>query len=551
MKQNNLLTLIKMQLKDKIDFGFLLSTKQTIFKIVLTLIKFIVVAAIAFVAFYVLSYLRLVSVVPGIPQNFITVLLSVMLILSIITCTYGLMKNLYFTKDNQLLLTLPVTRTQMFTSKLVVFYCYEVIKNTFFYLPILIAYGIINGFPIWAYLWLIVDVFLLTAVPVCIGALLSIPAMYIAKFLKQYKVLGYILLVLFIAGIITGVVFVITAIPENINLIADWATTFKSIQNILNTFVNIFTPLAWLVTALIGTRYGIANQLFTSTQVLYILGAIAFCAVVFGLAYLLVRPLYFKMASSPFEFKKTTKTKTYKNKKHHFILSSIKKDMILMARSPEKFVGLFSIAVVMPIAILLLNKIYGAMDTRLAGQQMAMIFNFFIIMLFALSTNINLAHVYSEEGASNYHLRTNPQAHTRLLLSKLVLNFVVMTISVIISVAIFTKFSGFSVQDAIFSFLIVECTFIAHMAWSAELDIMHPQTAQYQMVGHHVSNPNDTKSSVFMFLLSALVTFLIFFFIGEGQSVGLIKIFVFVALFMALRIWLYINKIKVYFKERQ
>ena len=117
-------TLVLMQLKDKIDFSFLKSTKRTIFKVVTTLLKFAVITAIIYFAFYILSYLRLVSLLPGVPLNLFTALLTIMVSLSIIVCSFGLVKTLYHAKDNALLLTLPANRTTVFTSKLIVYYIY-------------------------------------------------------------------------------------------------------------------------------------------------------------------------------------------------------------------------------------------------------------------------------------------------------------------------------------------------------------------------------------------------------------------------------------------
>ena len=47
--------LVLMQLKDKLDLGFVKTKKTLIRKIVFTLLKFIIVAAVAFVARYLLG----------------------------------------------------------------------------------------------------------------------------------------------------------------------------------------------------------------------------------------------------------------------------------------------------------------------------------------------------------------------------------------------------------------------------------------------------------------------------------------------------------------
>ena len=63
---SGLKTLCKMQLKDRINLSFLKSVKETIFKIILSIIKFALITIVIYFGFYILSYLRLVSLLPGV-----------------------------------------------------------------------------------------------------------------------------------------------------------------------------------------------------------------------------------------------------------------------------------------------------------------------------------------------------------------------------------------------------------------------------------------------------------------------------------------------------
>ena len=45
-------TLVMMQLKDKLDMSFAKSVKQTIFRVVFSLLKFAVITAVIYLAFY-------------------------------------------------------------------------------------------------------------------------------------------------------------------------------------------------------------------------------------------------------------------------------------------------------------------------------------------------------------------------------------------------------------------------------------------------------------------------------------------------------------------
>ena len=119
---NHLKPLIMMQLKDKLDFSFLSSRKKTITKVVFTILAFVAVTALCFVFFMLSSMLNLFSLVNVIPTSLMVFIFTIMFLLSCIACTFGLMKKLYFSPDNQVLLTFPVKPNMVFVSKLIVFW---------------------------------------------------------------------------------------------------------------------------------------------------------------------------------------------------------------------------------------------------------------------------------------------------------------------------------------------------------------------------------------------------------------------------------------------
>ncbi len=547
---SGLKALTMMQLKDKIDMSYLKSTKKTIFKVVLNVLKFAIITALIWVGFFLLDFLNLVSLLPGIPQNFFTVVFTIMMILSIIVATYGLMKSLYFGKDNQLLLTLPARKTVVFTSKILVHYFYELIRNVNYMLPLLLAYGIINAMPVGYWLWLIPAYIVLTAIPVVIGALLSIPAMLIAILLKNNKWLQYPLVVIFVAGIVLALIGLISIIPDNFDLLGSWGTTYWEIQDFITGFCEIFMPFGYLAIFAIGERNGVSNHIFTTTQLFVILFVVLGIIAVMAITFLLVRPIYFKMASVPFEFKKIKVNKVFANAKHTPAKSIVRKEGKLLVRDSEKLFSLVSIAIALPISILLLNKIFAAMDTRFTGMNMAVAFNILLILLIALSSNARLSYIYSEEGASSYLNKTSPQSYFKLLFSKLIINILTMTVSILATTIILAHFQGYGAIRGLELFFFIEFLYLAHLLISAELDIMNPQTEHYQTTGGHSNNPNETRSTILGFVLSALFALVSYFLVVENAQIVWLKMMLIAGALLLIRVWLYVNKIKVYYKEK-
>ena len=546
---NNFKTLLLMQLKDKIDMAYLKNKKSAIFKIVLSIIKFVVITAIIYLAFYMIDKLRFVSLLSGIPQNFFGFVFSLMYILSIFVCTAGLTKTLFFSKDNALLLTFPAERTTVFISKVVVYYIYELIRNITYLLPLFVAYGLINSLPFYFYIWMFLPYIFVVALPVVLGSLLSIPLMYIVSFINKFKWLEIGLLLLFSGAVIAGILFLISVLPENINIVSSWGTTFWEIQDFLDLMSSSLYPFYMVMFAMVGKRTGLTNQLFSGQTFLSMAIIIGVILVCLALSYLLVRPFYFMIVSSSYEYKRKTNLKPHKINAQKPFVSHLKKEFISTMRSSSKLYNLLLVLVGMPILMLLLNKLYSAMDVRSTGRYMIIAFNVLMIALISMSSSVPYAHIYSEEGASNYLHRVSPSPYIKGLFAKLVLPMIVNFVAIVTSVIIFRSYVYLAIPQVIVLVVLLYTVYLSHLLWSAEMDIMNPQYRQYQTTGEHSNNPNDIRSLIYCMLLSALFALLTYFFVSESLNNAFYKICVFAIMFFALRLWLYINKIKVYFRE--
>ena len=539
-----------MQLKDKLDLSFLQSKKNFIFKIVFALLKFAIITAAIYAAFFFLSYLRLTSLYEGINTNFFAIIFSVMFILSLITCTFGLTKWLYLSKDNQVLLTMPASRTTVFLSKWIVYYIYEFLRNLTYIIPILVAYGIVNHMSVGFYFWLILANVIITLLSLSVGALLSIPALFLNMITQRVKFLKYLFVTSLVVLIVLALIYFINLIPENLDIMSNWGTIFWQIQDVLNKFAVNFAGLYYLAIAFVGKRSGTINKFFFPEQWYSLLAILGIILVVAGLTFLIIRPLFFRMTSSPFEFTKTQGLRARKNRKTNPFWGSFKKDALITVRSGDKFGSLVVIAIIMPLAILLLNKVFNAMDTRLNGTLMTLAFNVLMILLIALSSNGAVSKLYSEEGRSAYLNKTAPTKYYMVLLPKLLLNLICINISIIISTVIFAKNAGFDVGATIMSIISLCAIYTGHLFWSASLDIMNPQNEQYATTGEHTNNPNEIKSTIMAFFIAAIFTLGFFFLVKESQTTVWVKLLCISLVFVAWNIWMYFSKVKLYYKEK-
>ena len=545
-----LLSLVKMQLADKIDFSWTRSIRSIIFKVVLNIVKFALVTALFYLLFMVSTMLGVFGLSKNIPDTVLALIFTVIQILSIITCTAGLTNSLYKSADNKVLLTLPVEHNQVFFSKIILYFIYEIMKNINFTLPLFIAYGINNSAVFYYYPYLIICFVLISLLPVVLGAVLSIPWLFISTFIERYKTLQSILIILvclFIARILFDVV---ALIPPNINLIAQWNTIIQEVvQPFLRDFVKMFSLYYSLTLMIVGGTLAISTNLFSGNALLLFLILIIVLAACILFAFLLAKPLFFKMASKQFEFEKKV-IPPKKNRIHNKFTSPLSQELKRSFRSSQ-YVVLIMLQLLLPaILIFLLNKLYAAMRTSFNGQMMTMGFNMLVLYLSVLSFNNEYASIYSRDGNARFLEKTRPINPAVLTFSRLIPRIAVIIASVIISTYLYVSTTG--VPGYQFITVVLTASFVAtgHLLWCAELDIMNPQSQQYATLGLEFNNPNERTATILSLAISVIYAFLLYFLSTSGVQASFIKVMILALVFLVARIYLYFIRVKLYYKEK-
>ena len=556
----NLKTLTVMQLKEKMDVAFLRSFKQTLFRVIFFILEFVIITAVCFLLFYLAQFLKVFDAINGkIPANILTTVVAVMLGLSVIFTTLGLVQSLYLSKDNLVLLTFPAKPTMVFLSKLLVYYVYELKKNFMFLIPLFCGYGLALGYPVYYFFWVIVLFAFVAMLPVLVAALLSMPALFIFQFIRKYKLAQYCLYLLIYAGIFALVLLLLKNLPDEINFLRTGIPT-DAINRLTANVANGFPPVAWLTRLLVGEPYSVVtvNGIFTTTPKLFIsstlpllAGTIGAIALLLGLGLLLAQPLFYKMASKPFEFAKKMRIKPKNNVKSPVFLSAIKKEWMMALRDGTITALITQLVVIMPLAIAVLNGLYNAMNKDLTGVQMTVAFNLLIVMLFMFSANIRLSSAYSKEGFAARMNKVQPSAHgSRLLFSKLTVNMAMGLVGIIVTTIVYSLYYQVGSVNLWLFGGTAYFAYIAHLFWSGELDLMNPQYDQYATFSEQSNNPNENKSTILAFALAFAYALFIFLLIGEGVNKTWTKALILSIAFAAFRIFTYFLKIRVYYKEK-
>lgn len=556
---NRLKALVLMQIRDKLDFSWLSTTKSRIQKIVLSLLQFIIITGLSIALIYLCQFIGLFYYSELI--DILIVFYSVMIVLTIISCTIGLTKNLYLSDDNKVLATFPVTSSLLFFSKLIVYYFYELKKSFNLLIPITLGFvimGCMSGqLSIGVLFWMWIPLIFIIGIPVLIGSFLSIPFIYVKRFLDKFSIIELILIIISLGLIIWGVVHLINLIPEDIDLINQWPSIRKAIKNFLVNFKKNIGILCYIVYVFTGSyRSNSLNYRFNWYTLASFVSLIAFIGVLIGIAYFVIKPIFFKMLSKSFEFDKYVFDIEQKNIVRKPFITFANKEFRINFRSIEFSGNYFIVYIIIPILILLLNNLFAAMNTKLSGEIMTYAFNILLILLPLLASNSMIATLYSKEGRAGYIKKTKPINPLGALVAKLLFNLVFSVISIIVSVAIFASFTKIGIVESIFLALAILLIQYGHIFYSATLDIMNPQNEQYATIGDEISNPNENKSTLVAFIMSFAIAFISYVFLNESYSssgsfiFGSVKIFILSLFIFGSLLLMFLLKIKAYYYER-
>lgn len=553
----SLLILVKMQLKEQLNFKRLgvegAKPLTVVVSVLAAVLRFAAVTAACAGLLWVANYLHIFSLGNSIPDAVISLVFSVMLLTSVISCVVGLTKSLYYARDNAVLLTLPCKPIQVYLSKLIIFFAFEVKRNFSFLVPLFIAYFITEGtyHPL-VYPWLIFCIVWISLFTVSLGALLSIPAMWIANFFRQHKWLQLTALALVLCAFIALFTVGVASIPDRLDFVESWEVTLSNVQAFFGSYKYNFSFLYEMSHIFLGEKQRILTTptfppLATFLRFLALAGL---SAVLFAVGLLIVRPLFYKMASTPFEYLKR-QTKPKKNKLRTRRFSAVYNEFLISVKSSERLATNIGVLIALPMLLMLLNKLLFAMDISTLGYNMTVAFNLLICLLVVLNSNTYAASIFSRDGRSSYLIKTQPSKYPILILSKLLPNTVFVSGAIAATLAVLLAFSDIGALNSVLLIFAVGAAYLAHLLYCAELDLMNPQVELYATVGTSESNPNEARATVTAFAISVVAAAIFFLLLLEQSGTSVyVKLLVCAVAALVYRVHLFFAKIKLYYKEK-
>ena len=474
-------------------------------------------------------------------KDMLITLLFITQIVGVISCLSSMMLTLFASKENTMLLAFPCKYTEIFLSKIIVFSLEEMKKNVYFLLPLLVGFGVNGGVGPLFWVQLPIMWLLLCLMPVFIGAILSIPAIFIKRFMQNHVWLYAILMAVLFGCVFFGIFKVLSGVNLPINIVAVYGKFIEGVK-LFFVKVNAFALFYnWIGKALYGEMVYLYLPL--SLLVLAILAVGCFFAAM---------PFYFKAASASNENSTTKQHQLIMTKKGGLFGTFFRKELKIQFRTFQSVNSILIVVFLFPLVAYVFNFLMAAINTSMMGNYMSIAFNLMIILSLLGTHNANSAASISMEGNEFAVLKTAPSNTSLIVWAKLAVTGLVNLASLCMMACMLLMTTRLSIVDVTMLMVCVLFVSLGQIAWGVEFDIRKPKITEYATKGDGVTdNGNIAKAMAIAFLVSTLFGIVGLLFMADSYLFGWVRLVAFSVVFLLARFYLLRSNLKVYFEDIQ
>ena len=456
--------------------------------------------------------------------------------ISFFTIIEGVYKTgslLFNCKDDQLLLSLPIKKSTVLFVRIFKFYVFELIFNTIWLLPIMLAYIRWAEVLDWTYyLVSIIMLFFLPVIPIVISCIIgAITSSLSSRF--KYKNAAQIIISM---AVCAGILFISFNMKFFYNYIITHATSINDL------ITKIYYPA------------GVYTSLIIKFDIVKLLIFIGINLLIFVLGVLVLSKFYFKINS---RLKKVTTSRKVKIdnlviKRNSSIISLIKKELNTFFKTPVFIVNAgFSLVLFIIISIVLCIKFNDFLPLltdpngfNISKETIMNNLSLLVLVLIsftAFTTSITNS-VISLEGRNINILKSLPIKTKNILLSK-VYSALVLTTPVLIlgDIILFIKFKINPIESILLLVLSILIPLVSHFI-GLITNLKYPKL-EWENTAEVVKQSTSSFMAVMIgMILMFISVFVIMALLGKISSIIVLLLATFIYIILDLILYLYIAK---------
>ena len=528
---HTLLKLLRLQIDNKTDILKTKSLKKMLLSIFKRLLLLVVLIG-------VIGYLTIGLVTLGFKINveFLAIVLLALQLVSLIFGIGSVITNLYLSKDNELLMGLPITPNQLFMSKILLIYFRELSITSVLAIPLFLSFGILGNMGLSFYLCIPIYIIILPLLPIVVASFLSIPVMMVLKFLKKHMYLSVTLLLIAVLAILN----------VYLNLLGKIAGGFDIASKQIETIIQVNSAVLRIGGSLsLYKQLGSAMVTFDSWGwiFIYFVG----CQAVMILTILFIRPLYFKTAMTNLENTFKVKAKKEYREIKPFV-SLLLKEIKCVFRSPGNVFEYFLFTLLMPFIVLSYDKLLLTITVNQVGQNMIAGSHLMIVAILAMLSNIISASSISRDGGNFYISKIVPINYYTQIGAKFVFNAIFTVGAILITMCISFIYQN-PVQVILGTFAVIFAA-IGHIAMSLDMDIKTPILNYQGNEDNSAMQKNTVKSTIVGLIIGVVMGLVVIAFAFKEMTIIPYVILLIVCLgFGIYRIYMLVLRIHVQYDK--
>ena len=455
--------------------------------------------------------------------------------ISIMTIIEGIYKTgslIFNSKDDQLLLSLPIKRRTVLFVKIFKFYVFELMFNSVFMIPLIIAYIRWAESITWTFfLTNVVMLLMLPIIPIIISCIIGAIISSLSSRFKHKSLAQILISMLFLLGIFY--------LSFNMNSFYEYIV--KNATSINDMIIKIYYPAG--IYAKLIAKFNFADLLIFVFLNIFI----------FAISILILSKFYFKINS---RLKKVTTTKKVNIndltiKSHSATNSLIKKELNTFLKNPVFIINAgFALALFIMISILIMIKFDSFIsifaDENIGLSKELIMNNLSIVILILVSftsymTSITNS-VISLEGKSINILKSLPISTKTILTSKIYSSLIITTpILFLGDIILFSKFKTNIIESLLILILSVLIPLVSHFI-GILVNLKYPKL-DFENSAEVVKQSMSSFLSVLVGMVLLIISIsIIFKFIGIIDSTIMLLLAVGVYLIIDGILYLYLIK---------
>lgn len=393
----------------------------------------------------------------------LSVAYAVILIAMIVGGVSQINRALFAADDMKVMSALPVGAKTLYVSKLITIYAGQVV----FALVCLLSVNLTaaahapQGGAFYAFTAL--ACLFLPLLSVGIASVLALPFHALKLALKDRFVLSFILVTLLTAALLFVYAWLLQGVKEL--LLGDNLRYFfnERVMNAVAAFVARLYPANLIAGVMLGRNILVGS--------LVVAAVLAVCAALslFFIRLILTRALQSRVSGGAH----APRRKRGLKKPHSPMAALMKKEFLMIFRTPDYMFSYFAVALVVPLMVYFCMSIGSSLVVRLIAVQCDLELAVFLSLLFGSLANVFCTTNISRDGQMFYSVKAMPVDHKTVVFSKVLLCLVVTALSQLLCAALLCVMGYLSVLNALFLFAVGVLFGFAQICVATRIDFDH------------------------------------------------------------------------------